>query len=119
MMETRDRQGHHPYKVDLVTSEERRSQHEIEDKEELMGVRAKFKCMDKSKPDGEGCSTIRLEPVYCGSEENKQFFRWTPGGQISLSIINPSAAEQFEVGKEYYVDFTAAPETTVSKEGVS
>ena len=57
-------------------------------------------------------STIHLSPVYEGSEENKEFFAYTPGGEITLGCANPSATAEFEQGKEYYVDFTPAPAPT-------
>lgn len=66
-------------------------------------TRAKFSCGFKS------ADVIYLSPVYTGSEENAEFFRMTPGGQIILNVVNPEAAAQFEVGQEYYVDFTKAP----------
>ncbi len=76
-----------------------------------MKVRAKFLCTGNGKvgysPEGV-TSNITLQPVTGNSEENKDFFRWTPGGKIELSVVNPATAEQFEVGKEYYVDFTPA-----------
>jgi hypothetical protein len=53
-------------------------------------------------------STITLLPVTGGSKENDNFYRWTPGGSIVLSTINPEAAIQFEPGKTFYVDFTLA-----------
>lgn len=66
-------------------------------------VRAKFKCTEKSD------QVIKLDPVTYGSKENEEFFRYTPGGQISLyGITNQKATDAFEVGKEYYVDFTKA-----------
>jgi hypothetical protein len=74
-------------------------------KEIIMSVRAKFHCGYKSK-DGQ---YVGLSPVYTGSEENKKFFEATPGGEIRLWIGNTEAAKQFEVGKQYYVDFTEAP----------
>jgi hypothetical protein len=67
-----------------------------------MSVRAKFKCQ------GSVNGVVTLWPVTDGSEENKTFWKYTPGGQITLTITNPAAMEQFEVGKEYYVDFTPA-----------
>jgi hypothetical protein len=69
-------------------------------------VRAKFKVTDKT-PNGEGFY-VSMSPVVGGSPENDSFYKWTPGGQIQLSTINTVAADQFEVGKEYYVDFTPA-----------
>lgn len=73
-------------------------------------VRAKFK-VDAINPgnitDGVGKS-ITLSPVTTGSKENEEFYRWTPGGNILLSTVNETAAAQFEVGKEFYVDFIAA-----------
>lgn len=65
-------------------------------------VRAKFVC---SFMDG---SVIYLNPVYSGSDENKAFWVATPGGQITLNCANDDARAKFEVGKEYYVDFTPA-----------
>ena len=53
-------------------------------------------------------ATISLNTVYSGSPENEAFFKMTPGGTIMLATVNPKAAEQFVVGKEYYVDFTLA-----------
>lgn len=73
-----------------------------------MSVRAKFKVERKElQRDGDGGS-VYLNPVISGSEENKQFYQLTPGGQILLSTINPEAYNQFEVGKEFYIDFTPA-----------
>lgn len=69
-------------------------------------VRAKFKCIEKHlKEDGEN---IILQPVYGDSPENKDFFKYTPGGKIELFTINKSASDAFIPGKEYYVDFTLA-----------
>ena len=67
-------------------------------------VRAKFVCslVDKST------KCVYLYPVYTGSEENKQFFAATPGGQITLNVVNEAAMGQFEQGKEYYIDFSPA-----------
>lgn len=71
-----------------------------------MTVRAKFKVASLTKT--EHGDSIRLQPVTSGSPENAEFYKWTPCGQIELSTINPEAAKQFEIGKEFYVDFTAA-----------
>lgn len=77
-------------------------------------VRAKFvvesvtmsKHWDKAKPP---IKTVKLRPVVGGgSEENAKFYEATPAGQIELGTINAEAAAQFELGAEYYVDFTKA-----------
>jgi len=70
-------------------------------------VRAKFKC-ETVNPDTNGADgkSIALTAVTNGSAENDSFFKWTPAGTVYLSIVNPDAAKQFEVGKEYYVDFS-------------
>lgn len=73
-------------------------------------VRAKFKVTQLNlSHDGYSVSTtLMLVPVTTGSEENKTFYKYTPGGSISLSVVNEEAVKQFELGKEYYVDFTKA-----------
>jgi len=44
--------------------------------------------------------------VTADSPENKTFWQWTPSGKILLGCTNPEAAEAFEFGREYYIDFT-------------
>lgn len=70
-------------------------------------VRAKF-IVDKVSKTRFDHHEIELSPVTSGSEENKNFFKWTPFGKIVLGCINTDAVNQFEVGKEYYIDFTPA-----------
>ena len=74
-------------------------------------VRAKFVCTSKAitneGTEDEGFQ-IGLDAVTSGSEENENFFKMTPAASMNLSTINPKAAEQFEVGKEYYIDFSPA-----------
>jgi hypothetical protein len=77
-------------------------------KEEPM-VRAKFVCDSKTEfRHTPGKATIVLEPVTGGSDENKGFWEHTPGGRLELCTVNKDAADQFVVGREYYVDFTPA-----------
>jgi hypothetical protein len=52
--------------------------------------------------------TLTLNAVYDGSPENKEFFRWTPNGEIKIGVLNQKAWEQFPLGREIYVDFTDA-----------
>ena len=73
-----------------------------------MSVRAKFKVDSVTRHAG-GSAEISMSPVTSGSEENKAFWKYTPGGQLKMSCMNPEATEQFEPGTEFYVDFTPAP----------
>jgi len=65
-------------------------------------VRAKFQVTAVNETE------VTLHPVTCGSEENDKFFEFTPYGAITMGVINPEAIKQFEIGKEFYVDFTPA-----------
>lgn len=68
-----------------------------------MSVVAKFRV---TTVDGDGdVKTIRLQPVVGGSPENDAFFKYTPGGEITLLCVNESATKQFVVGAEMYVHF--------------
>lgn len=71
-----------------------------------MNVRAKMHCYEKTATDDEGGATVKLRPVYSDSEENKTWSKYTPSGDVTMSITNPPAAAAFEVGRDYYVDFT-------------
>ncbi len=54
--------------------------------------------------------TIVLVPVYDPEpgSENHTFWQATPSGQIMLGTVNPAAWQQFELGEEFYIDFTPA-----------
>lgn len=55
--------------------------------------------------------TIVLSPVYGNGDpkhENTKFWEATPTGEIRLGTINETAADLFEMGAEYYIDFTKA-----------
>jgi hypothetical protein len=53
--------------------------------------------------------TVQLYAVTpSGSEENSKFFAATPSAECKLTISNPDAAEFYELGKEYYLDFSPA-----------
>ena len=83
-----------------------------------MTVRAKFRCVNV-RGTAVDSKHIILQPVIGGSEENEQFFHYTPGGLIELQCVNEAASQQFVVGEEYFVDFTPAsrPAETVESKG--
>ena len=67
-------------------------------------------------PEGKGENyNIDLMAVYGGdnaSDENKSFWQYTPSGNIKMNAIKQNVGEFFEVGQEYYVDFTKAVKPT-------
>ena len=79
-------------------------------------VRAKFVCIEIRKvmggtydENGKYTSGIlhafRFVTVTSNSEENKKFFSSTPNGSIEIQSVRDDI---FEIGKEYYIDFTLA-----------
>ena len=54
--------------------------------------------------------TVVLSPVFSDdpNSENHRFWKASPSGKIELGCANLEAAAMFELGKEYYVDFTRA-----------
>ena len=80
-------------------------------KEKQVTVRAKFTVQSVTRIklyDGTEGQTIRLTPVTGGSDENKDFYKYTPGGAVELMTVNKTAGDYFELGEAYYLDFTKA-----------
>ena len=83
-------------------------------------VRAKFtvqkveRTLTVTEKDGKRVpielNTIVLQPVYSADpeRENRKSWLYSPSGELRLRTINPEVAPQFELGGEYYVDFTRA-----------
>jgi hypothetical protein len=77
-----------------------------------MSVKAKFVCNTVSKhkfnKQDTGHATVTLTPVTSGSDENKEFWQYTPSGKLEMNILNEAAEKYFEVGEEYYLTFEKA-----------
>lgn len=43
-----------------------------------------------------------------GSDEDNTFAKFSPSGELSLTIANPALIGVIEPGKKFYVDFTEA-----------
>ncbi|MBR9900420.1 MAG: hypothetical protein GYB19_10220 [Rhodospirillales bacterium] len=71
-----------------------------------MSVRCKFKC--DTKIETEHGYEVGFCPVTSGSAENESFFKWTPYGELKFGTLNKEASDQFEVGKEYYLDLSVS-----------
>ncbi len=78
-------------------------------------VRAKFRCTEKTirtstggygEPKPVDTEEVKFQAV--SGEENKEWSKWTPSGELRIQITNPAALAQFEVGKDYFLDFTPA-----------
>jgi hypothetical protein len=55
--------------------------------------------------------TLNFTAVYGNGDpnhENTKFWNASPSGSMQLGCINQEAWKQFEIGKEYYLDFTPA-----------
>jgi hypothetical protein len=71
-------------------------------------VRAKFK-LSSIKQYEYGGKQFEFSAVYDdGIEENKRYAKATPSGSLLITVDNPPAAEFFEIGKSYYLDFSKA-----------
>ncbi|HEO9244719.1 TPA: hypothetical protein ACOEHP_000748 [Enterobacter ludwigii] len=73
-----------------------------------MTVRAKFFCQSIQKAEDDSYRTIHMSPVTADTEENKAWSKYTPDGQLTMHVSNPAAFDQFEQGKEYYIDIQLA-----------
>ncbi len=53
---------------------------------------------------------LKFEFVYHNDDENhenRKFWDATPSGELSMYVQNPEAADQIEVGTEYYLIITS------------
>lgn len=85
-----------------------------------MSFRAKFRITGVSKmnshaPNPDGTTPVHqvdvtLQPVFAGDDgdSNKQWSKWTPSGELRLSITNPTIFPELVNGKVFFVDFTPA-----------
>lgn len=56
-------------------------------------------------------ATLELSAVTAGtSRENSEFFRWTPSGQLKLSVVRHEVASKLRPGQEVYLDITPVAE---------
>lgn len=72
-----------------------------------MKVRAKFYVYSKTLY-ADTCAVL-LQPVTSGSEENKTFWKYTPSGKLEMNVAK-EVGDMFEIGQEFYLDFTPASE---------
>lgn len=74
-----------------------------------MTVRAKLHLSAVTEREG-GQKMLRFETRYDDTiPEDRRFMKATPWGSIEMNIDNPAALARFELGKDYYVDFSEVP----------
>ena len=72
-----------------------------------MAVRAKFRCQSVKSYGTALPANIEFSAVADASTpENERFTKYTPGGQLTLTVDNPAVT--FVPGQDYYLDFTPA-----------
>ena len=70
-----------------------------------MSVRAKVQLQEIRIYQGTS-KTFVFRPIYdTSTEENARFTKYTPSGEFTMLVDNPSVDAQFEIGKYYYADF--------------
>jgi hypothetical protein len=73
--------------------------------DQIGGVRCKFTVTSKS--ERAAAADLTLRPVTTG-DHNLDWTRSTPSGEIKLTITRRDASDFFEVGRDFYVDFSRA-----------
>lgn len=82
-----------------------------------MKVRLRFRCNHKGEQMGytpgnsakmQKVGQVKLAPTTVGDDdpdakEIKEFYNYTPAGQIEFATINQAALAEFEVGQDYYI----------------
>lgn len=70
-------------------------------------VRAKFRCTSVTKHEN-AAETVCMSPVTSGSDENKEWSKYTPSGELKMTITAEGAVGVFQPGKSYRIDITEA-----------
>ena len=78
-----------------------------------MTVRCKFRATGKNHlhvdyaSDTVACE-VSLRAFWGDGKGNETWSKATPQGEIKMMITNPGAIDQFDLGKDYFIDFTPA-----------
>lgn len=70
-------------------------------------VRAKMRLVSMTFRENTS-SVVKFETRYDTTiPEDMRFMKATPWGSIEMNVDNPKALDQFQLGKDYWVDFSA------------
>lgn len=71
-------------------------------------TRAKFRLIAEKRYAYGDAVEYTFQPQYDSTvPEDLRFAKYTPSGEVRISVDNP--AVKFEVGADYYLDFTLVP----------
>lgn len=74
-----------------------------------MPVAAMFKCKQVTTRESFSSDGVHIEVALeacIHGEDNKDWSKWTPAGEITMTITNPQVSGFFEAGKDYRLVFT-------------
>lgn len=60
-------------------------------------------------PGADQAGEVKLQPVYAGKDgnpANAEWSKYTPSGEIKMTITNPAALAAFAPGQNFKVEFT-------------
>jgi hypothetical protein len=74
-------------------------------------MRAKMRVNKVERFEGQDriiCSAVAKSGAYPedGADEDNTFAKFSPAGDLSLTIANPALVGKIEPGKKFYLDFT-------------
>ena len=70
-------------------------------------VVAKFKVqrVEQQQSNNEPYINVFMHAVYGEGKENKEWSKYTPSGNIQMTITNKNVLDFFQVDQEYFVNF--------------
>ena len=81
----------------------------------MIAMRAKMRISHIETFDGYPQETLHFHAVSRsdnypedGSDENNTYAKFSPSGELKLTVANPALLGKFKQGEEYYLDFTKA-----------
>lgn len=78
-------------------------------------MKAKFLVQSVTHYAGDNIS-VTLSAAKQGPDDNDnyQFWKYTPNGELTMEISNPKAKDFFKPGEYYYLDFSPVKDALIS-----
>lgn len=68
-----------------------------------MTIRCKFVVSGRTTNQDDSVN-LNAHAVYEGSEANKEYWKHTPAGSLSLQVVNPESVAHLLPGTEFYLE---------------